>query len=98
MPRACITWRRKSGPSSRSAARIASSSPSKTAAAGSARFLEVVATRLGVDLSTLADLSRDSRQAALISSMCVVFAETEIIGVLAEGIAPADIAAGGQKP
>jgi activator of 2-hydroxyglutaryl-CoA dehydratase len=29
--------------------------------------------------------------------MCVVFAETEIIGLLAEGIAPADIAAGVQN-
>jgi predicted CoA-substrate-specific enzyme activase len=66
-------------------------------AAGSGRFLEVVAARLGVDLSTLGELSRDSRQAALISSMCVVFAETEIIGLLAEGIAPADIAAGVQN-
>ena len=66
-------------------------------AAGSGRFLEVVATRLGVDLSTLGDLSRNSQQAALISSMCVVFAETEIIGLLAEGIAPADIAAGVQN-
>ena len=66
-------------------------------AAGSGRFLEVVATRLGVDLSTLGELSRESRQAALISSMCVVFAETEIIGLLAEGVAPPDIAAGVQN-
>jgi len=66
-------------------------------AAGSGRFLEVVAARLGVDLATLGDLSRDSHQAALISSMCVVFAETEIIGLLAEGVAPADIAAGVQN-
>ena len=66
-------------------------------AAGSGRFLEVVAARLGVDLSTLGELSRDSHQAALISSMCVVFAETEIIGLLAEGVAAADIAAGVQN-
>ena len=66
-------------------------------AAGSGRFLEVVAARLGVDVSTLGELSRQSRQAALISSMCVVFAETEIIGLLAEGVAPADIAAGVQN-
>jgi (R)-2-hydroxyacyl-CoA dehydratese activating ATPase len=66
-------------------------------AAGSGRFLEVVATRLGVDLSTLGELSRESRQAALISSMCVVFAETEIIGLLAEGVAATDIAAGVQN-
>jgi predicted CoA-substrate-specific enzyme activase len=66
-------------------------------AAGSGRFLEVVAARLGVNLATLGDLSRESRQAALISSMCVVFAETEIIGLLAEGVAPPDIAAGVQN-
>ncbi len=66
-------------------------------AAGSGRFLEVVAARLGVDLPKLGELSRDSRQPALISSMCVVFAETEIIGLLAEGTAPADIAAGVQN-
>jgi (R)-2-hydroxyacyl-CoA dehydratese activating ATPase len=66
-------------------------------AAGSGRFLEVVATRLGVDLFTLGELSRESRQAALISSMCVVFAETEIIGLLAEGVAPPDISAGVQN-
>jgi predicted CoA-substrate-specific enzyme activase len=62
-------------------------------AAGSGRFLEVVATRLEVDLATLGELSR----AALISSMCVVFAETEIIGLLAEGVAAPDIAAGVQN-
>jgi predicted CoA-substrate-specific enzyme activase len=66
-------------------------------AAGSGRFLEVVAERLRVDLSTLGELSRDSRQPAIISNMCVVFAETEIIGLLAEGAAAADIAAGVQK-
>jgi predicted CoA-substrate-specific enzyme activase len=66
-------------------------------AAGSGRFLEVVAARLGVDLSTLGELSRKSQKAALISSMCVVFAETEIIGLLAEGIAAPDIAAGVQN-
>jgi (R)-2-hydroxyacyl-CoA dehydratese activating ATPase len=66
-------------------------------AAGSGRFLEVVAARLGVDLATLGELSRHSHQAALISSMCVVFAETEIIGLLAEGVAAPDIAAGVQN-
>jgi predicted CoA-substrate-specific enzyme activase len=66
-------------------------------AAGSGRFLEMVATRLGVDLSTLGELSRGSQKAALISSMCVVFAETEIIGLLAEGVPAPDIAAGVQN-
>ena len=66
-------------------------------AAGSGRFLEVLAARLGVDLATLGTLSKESKAPALISSMCVVFAETEIIGLLAEGLVAADIAAGVQN-
>ena len=66
-------------------------------AAGSGRFLEVVAARLGVDWGTLGDLSRTSQHPARISSTCVVFAETEIIGLMAEGRPRADIAAGVQN-
>jgi (R)-2-hydroxyacyl-CoA dehydratese activating ATPase len=66
-------------------------------AAGSGRFLEVVAARLGVDLAALGELSRQSSKPALISSMCVVFAETEIVGLLAEGLPAPDIAAGVQN-
>lgn len=66
-------------------------------AAGSGRFLEMVATRLGVNLPALGELSVRSRQAAVLSSMCVVFAETEIIGLLAERVPPPDIAAGVQN-
>lgn len=66
-------------------------------AAGSGRFLEVVAARLGVDLPGLAAVSNTSGRSVKISSMCVVFAETEIIGLLAEGAKTADIAAGVQE-
>jgi predicted CoA-substrate-specific enzyme activase len=66
-------------------------------AAGTGRFLEMVALRLGTGLSALGDLSRESGNPAIISSTCVVFAETEIIGLLSEGVAPADIAAGVQQ-
>jgi (R)-2-hydroxyacyl-CoA dehydratese activating ATPase len=65
-------------------------------AAGTGRFLEMVASRFNLDLSGLAQLAQRSRQPAVISSMCVVFAETEIIGLLARGVAPEDIAAGVQ--
>lgn len=65
-------------------------------AAGSGRFLELLAARLGVGLDELGKLSQESREPAVISSMCVVFAETEIIGLLAAGVPPADIAAGVQ--
>ena len=65
-------------------------------AAGTGRFLEVVATRLGVKLGSLGELASRSRKPAIISNMCVVFAETEIIGLLASGILPEDIVAGVQ--
>ena len=65
-------------------------------AAGTGRFLELVAVRLGVGLAELGDLARQARTPSAISSMCVVFAETEIIGLLASGASPADIVAGVQ--
>jgi len=63
-------------------------------AAGTGRFLEVVATRLGVKLNALAEMAARSERPAVISSMCVVFADTEILGLLASGVAPDDIVAG----
>ena len=66
-------------------------------AAGTGRFLEMVASRLGVDWPKLAELGRDSKKPALISNMCVVFAETEIIGLLAEGTPVPDVVAGVQN-
>jgi predicted CoA-substrate-specific enzyme activase len=65
-------------------------------AAGTGRFLEVVAERLGVALSDLGPLAARSREPAAISSMCVVFAESEIIGLLACGRSREDIVAGVQ--
>ncbi len=65
-------------------------------AAGTGRFLEVLAARLGVGLDALGEMARRSRTAAPISSTCVVFAETEIVGMLATGVPPEDIAAGVQ--
>ena len=66
-------------------------------AAGTGRFLEVVADRLDVNLEELGELACRSRRPAAISSMCVVFAETEIIGLLAAGTEPEDIVAGVQN-
>jgi len=65
-------------------------------AAGTGRFLEVVAERLGVELEGLGELAANSTNPAAISSMCVVFAETEITGLLASGTAREDIVAGVQ--
>jgi len=65
-------------------------------AAGTGRFLEVVADRLGLSLGDLGPMAARSRSPAVISSMCVVFAETEITGLLAAGRACEDIVAGVQ--
>lgn len=65
-------------------------------AAGTGCFLEVVAKRLGISLESLGQMAAKSRSPAAISSMCVVFAETEIIGLLATGKAREDIVAGVQ--
>jgi len=63
-------------------------------AAGSGRFLEVLAARFQVGLEALGELAARSHTPAPINSTCVVFAETEIIGLLAAGAEPSDIAAG----
>lgn len=65
-------------------------------AAGTGCFLEVVAGRLKTTLQGLGEAAKLSSKPSVISSMCVVFAETEIIGLLAGGTAPEDIAAGVQ--
>jgi predicted CoA-substrate-specific enzyme activase len=65
-------------------------------AAGSGRFLELLATRLDVGLEELGELAGKSRAPAAINSTCVVFAETEIVGLLAAGARAPDIAAGVQ--
>lgn len=66
-------------------------------AAGTGRFLELVADRLKVNLDQLGQISMLSNNPSSISSMCVVFAETEIIGLLASGIPSRDIIAGIQQ-
>lgn len=63
-------------------------------AAGCGRFLEVAARILGTDVDGLSGLAREAVAEADISSMCVVFAESEVIGMLARGFPRGDIAAG----
>ena len=66
-------------------------------AAGTGRFLEMVADRLDVGVHELGELAAGSSEPAAISSMCAVFAETEIIGLLSAGVKPEDIVAGVQR-
>jgi predicted CoA-substrate-specific enzyme activase len=66
-------------------------------AAGTGRFLEVVAQRLEVPLDRLGEHASRADRPAAISSMCVVFAESEIIGLLASGEKIDNIIAGVQQ-
>lgn len=56
-------------------------------AAGTGRFLQVLSDILGMELAELGEAAGRGKPAA-ISSMCAVFAETEIIGLLARGTPP----------
>jgi len=62
-------------------------------AAGTGRFLQVIAAAMGADVSELAELSRN-KEPVMISNMCTVFAETEVISLLAEGVDRGRIIAG----
>jgi len=63
-------------------------------AAGTGRFLEVTARALQLDLDELGSCALRARQAAPISSTCTVFAESEVITLVAEGVDRAEIVAG----
>ncbi len=54
-------------------------------AAGTGRFLEVMAHALEVELSEMGRRSLKVRRGVPITSMCTVFAESEVISLIAEG-------------
>lgn len=62
-------------------------------AAGTGRFLQVLSGILNMPLDELGKAAASGKPVA-ISSMCAVFAETEIVGLLARSTPPQDIAAG----
>ncbi|MDD7363004.1 MAG: acyl-CoA dehydratase activase [Peptoniphilus sp.] len=61
--------------------------------AGTGKFLEVMANRLAVDMPSLFELAKIGEKIS-ISSLCTVFAESEIISYIGEGRPREDIAAG----
>jgi predicted CoA-substrate-specific enzyme activase len=63
-------------------------------AAGTGRFLEVMARALEVDLTDFGQLALSAPRRAKISSTCTVFAESEVITHLAAGTPKAEIIAG----
>jgi len=63
-------------------------------AAGSGRFLEMVAEALEVPQGDIGELSLTSGRPLFFTSQCVVFAESEVISHVNAGADPADVLAG----
>ena len=63
-------------------------------AAGTGRFFEAMARALDCGLEGLSSLSLQSQNPATITSQCSVFAESEVITLINEGVELVDIAAG----
>ncbi len=62
--------------------------------AGTGRFVDVIARALEVPLDEMGELSIKSKNHCRISSICTVFAESEVISKLADNIAREDIIKG----
>jgi predicted CoA-substrate-specific enzyme activase len=63
-------------------------------AAGTGRFLEVMARALETDLENMSAMALKAPSRSNINSMCTVFAETEVIGLIARGAKRDEIASG----
>ncbi len=63
-------------------------------AAGTGRFLEVMARALEVDLGEFGNISARATNPARISSLCTVFAESEVISLISRGESRENIIAG----
>lgn len=54
-------------------------------AAGTGRFLEAMARTLEMDLEEMAEMDKNAKGKVTISSMCTVFAESEVVSLIAQG-------------
>jgi predicted CoA-substrate-specific enzyme activase len=63
-------------------------------AAGTGRFLEVMARALEVDINDFGEVSLKADSPAKISSLCTVFAESEVISLISKGEKRENIIAG----
>ena len=63
-------------------------------AAGTGRFLEVMARALEVDLDAFGEMSLTADKTSSISSLCTVFAESEVISLISKGEKRENIIAG----
>jgi (R)-2-hydroxyacyl-CoA dehydratese activating ATPase len=65
-------------------------------AAGTGAFLEVIARRFGTTVDDISRVHTRDPQPAAISATCVVFAETEVVGLVSSGSKLDDVLAGVQ--
>lgn len=63
-------------------------------AAGTGRFLEAMARALEVDITELAQMDEGASGSLTLSSMCTVFAESEVVSLIAEGAEVNEIVSG----
>jgi len=63
-------------------------------AAGTGRFLEVIAEALGITMEEMGDIALKGKHPAKISNICTVFAGQEVVARLAEGVPLNDLVAG----
>jgi predicted CoA-substrate-specific enzyme activase len=63
-------------------------------AAGTGRFLEVIAETLKVDIKKMGEMSLLAKTCVKISNFCTIFAEQEVISHLADGVEVEEILAG----
>jgi predicted CoA-substrate-specific enzyme activase len=76
------------------AGRVAEFAMNDKCAAGTGRFLEAMARALEVDVSQLGQLDEGATGDLTLSSMCTVFAESEVVSLIAEGTEVREIVAG----
>ncbi|BCH23489.1 acyl-CoA dehydratase activase [Mesorhizobium sp. L-8-3] len=60
-------------------------------AAGTGKFLEVLARAMEIELEEMGGVALQAKEKLKISSMCATFAETEVISLLAEGHPKSDV-------
>lgn len=63
-------------------------------AAGTGKFLEIAANRMGMDMQEFSQIGFEADKELTISSMCAVFAESEVISLIAKKESAANICYG----
>lgn len=63
-------------------------------AAGTGKFLEIMATALGFSMDEFIEAGMSAEKSVNINSMCTVFAESEVISMIARGADRAEVARG----